>query len=371
MSASHLRDVGGRGAAPTRTHAGIDHATEQDNSKEQKIDPAMFRKRSFLRLPVAVDRERLLAEFNAIPEAAWGVSHWDVHCSIDVLLLRGGTKSTAEDFITAEVANSPVLGQCPYIASLLMPEGPFGGARYAFIFRTKPNGITRVHTDNEEAWHRTVRIHLPIVTNPGAVLLAEGRSKHLEVGEAWTFDNQAQHSVANGDRTRVHMIIDVDPNPKLGRLMQQAVFDPGLPDPERWALTGGPAGGGRVPPLLSAKGEPLTIAEKRERGLDPEGFATLIKSIGRKSALLRLPLEPGDVLIAVDGVTASPLSRTALDHIRLRHEPGQTVRLELLRRGRRLTVRVRLRPVDYFSPRARLGKLLRRLGLGPATRKAA
>ena len=182
------------------------------------VDPSIIadcQKRSFLKLPVAVNREKLLAEYNAIPETAWGASHWDVHCSIDMILLRGGKKGSADDFVTDDVANSPLLDQMPYIASILAPEGPFGGAHYAFIFRTKPNGITRQHMDDREEWTRTVRIHVPIITNPGAVLLAEGRSKHLEVGEVWTFDNQQIHSVMNGDSTRVHMIFDVDPNPKF------------------------------------------------------------------------------------------------------------------------------------------------------------
>jgi len=59
------------------------------------------------------------------------------------------------------------------------------------------------------------------------------------VGEAWTFDNQAKHSVVNGDATRVHMIMDVNPNPALGNLLRNATFDPGVLDAERWALTGG------------------------------------------------------------------------------------------------------------------------------------
>ena len=35
-----------------------------------------------------VDVDRLRAEYDSIPGDAWGVSYWDVHCSIDVLLLR-------------------------------------------------------------------------------------------------------------------------------------------------------------------------------------------------------------------------------------------------------------------------------------------
>jgi hypothetical protein len=316
-------------------------------------------KQSFLKLPVPIDATRLLDEFGRIPTDAWGVSHWDVHCSIDVLLLRGGTKGKAEDFTTAEVTSNPILEQLPYISSLLAPEGPFGGAVYAFIFRTKPNGITRVHSDNDEAWWRTARIHLPIVTNDGAFLLAEGRAKHLEVGEAWTFDNQSRHSVVNGNATRVHMIIDVAPNPKLAQLLENATFDPGDLDPERWALTGGIHAHNRIAPLVAAVGEPLSISEKDALGLNPDGFATRIAGIRKradlkvalKAVLSRSPLKSRDIVVAVNGVETSALSRTALDHIALQHQPGETVTLDVLRNGDRLALKMHLKPEHYLSPR--------------------
>ena len=313
-------------------------------------------KRSFLKLPISIDADRLLKEFDRIAVDAWGVSHWDVHCSIDVLLLRGGTKGKAEDFTTMDVANNPILEQLPYISFLLAPEGPFGGAIYAFIFRTKPNGMTRVHRDDNEAWRRTVRIHLPIVTNDGAFLLAEGRAKHLEVGEAWTFDNQSRHSVVNGNATRVHMIIDVNPNPKLVELMENATFDPGTPDPERWILTGREGTRTKIAPLVAPIGEPLSIKEKSDLGLNPDGFATRIIvnrkwkdwKVALKVALSLSPLRNHDIIVAVNKVDSSPLSRTALDHIILKHQPGETVTLDVLRKGNRLELKMRLRP-NYFQ----------------------
>jgi kumamolisin len=328
--------------------------------------PDMLRaceKRSFLKLPLAIDKPRLLAEFSRIPVSAWGVSHWDVHCSIDVLLLRGGKKGTADDFLTPNVSNNALLEQLPYIASLLAPEGPFGGAVYAFIFRTKPNGITRVHDDGNEVWRRTVRIHVPIITNPGAFLIAEGMAKHLEVGEAWTFDNQSQHSVINGDAARVHLIFDVNPNPALAALMKAATFDRGTHDPERWAITGGLRQAGRMPPLAFALGDPLLPAEKRELGLDSEGFATRITGLSKKGRLLLTPLRRGDIVTNVNGVDRSVLSRTALDHIRLKHEPGETVSLNVLRDGTSKMINIRLRADDHFSPSARISRILGRFGL--------
>lgn len=322
-----------------------------DNAGAPQDLGVAYTKRSFLKLPVAIDTARLQQEFSQIPEEAWGVSYWDVHCSVDLLLLRGGNKGTEDDvLITNDVANTPVLNELPYISSLLAPEGPFGGAVFATIIRTKPNGITRVHDDSHEAWKKTTRIHVPIITNDGAFLIAEERAKHYAVGEAWTFDNQSQHSVVNGDSIRVHLTFDVDPNPKLAELLAHATFDPGVLDPDRWALTLGPwKGGNRIPPMMFAIGEPLAISEKKSLGLNPDGFATRIVKLGKKGMLLLTPLKNGDIVTAVNNVEESELSRTAIDHVRLKHEHGETITLDVLRRGKKTCVAIHLKPDNYFS----------------------
>jgi hypothetical protein len=339
----------------------LDTTTDKENSLQNLY--AACAKKSFLKFPVAIDTTRLVQEFDQIPETAWGDSYWDVHCSIDMVLLRGGSKGTDEDFLTDDVTSTPILNELPYISSLLAPEGPFGGAAYAFIFRTKPNGITRVHDDGHEVWKKTVRVHIPIVTNDGAFLIAEKKAKHLAVGEVWSFDNQSQHSVVNGDSTRVHLIFDVNPNPNLSNLMTHATFDPGVLDIERWALTMGPrSDGNRVPPLMYADGEPLTTLEKKSLKLNPDGFATRILRINKTGMLLLTPLKRGDIVTAVNNIEESVLSRTALDHIRLKHDPGETVTMDVLRQGKKVRLSIHLKPDGYFSLSVRLARLLKSTG---------
>jgi hypothetical protein len=308
-----------------------------------------FAKRSFLRLPVPIDLPRLLAEYRSIQEDAWGVSHWDVHCSIDALLLRGGAKGTPDDYVTTDIVNNPLLAGLPYLAWLLGPDGPFGGTTYAFIFRTRPNGITRIHWDDDAAWCRTFRIHIPIISNPDAFLLSDGRAMHFGVGEAWTFDNQSMHSVVNGNSTRVHLIIDVLPSAKLRELLQRARFDAGQSAPELWARTSGRERGRGIPPLICASGTPLTISEKKDLGLNPGGFATHIVRLSKRALLLRAPLRLGDILVSVNGVHSCEVSRSALDYIRLSHDPGESVQLQLLRKGRELRVSMQLKPEGYLE----------------------
>jgi hypothetical protein len=191
-------------------------------------------KRSFLKLPVSVDVERLLDDYRSIPAVCWTTSHWHVHCSSDMLLLRGGQAGTKDDFVATVVSDAAILANLPYIAWLLDEAGPFGRATYAFLFRMKPTGVSSPHIDRNPAWKEPLRIHLPITSNDEAFLLCEGRAKHLAVGEAWTFDNQAMHAFVNGTTVRTHLILDVTRNPKLDVLLADAWWDPGTEDPARW-----------------------------------------------------------------------------------------------------------------------------------------
>ena len=319
-------------------------------------------KRSFLRFDLAIDVDALLSDYRRIPDDEWGVSHWDAHCSIDVLLLRGGNSDSAADFTCDQVLDAPILADLPYIRSLLADDGPFGGAVYAFLFKTKPNGITRIHSDGEDAWRNTVRIHVPVISNTGALLLSEGRAMHFDVGAAWTFDNQVSHSVVNGDESRIHLIFDVRPSETLAAMMTGATFEPGVDDPHNWNRTRGINADGRVAPATVAMGRPLTIATKRELGLDERGFATEVVRITGRGRLLRTPLRPGDVIVSVEGAQESSQSRTALDHLRAEHQPGERVEIELLRAGRARRVRLRLFREDWFEPSALFRRLLRRDG---------
>lgn len=187
-----------------------------------------YRKRSFLRFNVGIDSARLLAEYQAVGEDAWLSSYWgNVHCSVGMLLLRGGNSGTAEDFYSREVEDQPVLEQLPYARQLISDSGPFGRAEFAFVFRMEPNGVTMAHNDYMERWHDLYRIHIPIDTHPKAHLIVNGLSQHLAAGYAWTFDNQARHGVVNGPKPRAHLILDVPMNDALAAAWDKARHFPG------------------------------------------------------------------------------------------------------------------------------------------------
>ena len=152
-------------------------------------------KRSFLKLPVAIDVEALRADYRALPKEAWKVSHWEAHCSSDMVLLRGGQKG-----MCAGLHHPRGSQRADFLHKLPVPEptssrrdGPFGQATYAFIFRMKPMGVAQPHLDDDPAWHAPFRIHLPAHhQRRGARSWRRGGRPTSTVGEAWTFDNQVR-----------------------------------------------------------------------------------------------------------------------------------------------------------------------------------
>ena len=74
--------------------------------------------------------------------------------------------------------------------------------------RDNGGGITARH------WYLggACRIHIPLVTNPLAVMTSSEESKHLPVGTIYEFHNNLDHFVVNnGDSPRVHLVMDLVP----------------------------------------------------------------------------------------------------------------------------------------------------------------
>jgi hypothetical protein len=313
------------------------------------------RKKSFLRLPINIDVTRLLADFDSIPHHAWSSSHWDIHGSTDMLLLRGGSDGTPDDFTTSEVVDHAILTDLPYIRWIVGDDGPLGGTTYAFLFRMKPMGVSRLHIDSDDAWEDPYRVHIAITTNDDAFLLAEGRGKHLGVGEVWTFDNQQRHGAVNGDGVRTHLIVDVPPNVVIEALLDDAEFDPGSEEPRHWERAGLPDAVPSQPYFIV---EPLNVEEKKTLELPITSFASRIVELTRVARFARTGLKVGDVICSVNGVSESALARTPADYVQIVHRPGDVVELVVLRDGRSLNRRLRLFRPDMFET---VMKLQRRL----------
>ena len=60
------------------------------------------------------------------------------------------------------------------------------------------------------SWHRDPesRLHIPIITNPGCLMVIENVAKHLPAdGSAWITNNIKYHNAFNGgEENRVHLV---------------------------------------------------------------------------------------------------------------------------------------------------------------------
>ena len=79
---------------------------------------------------------------------------------------------------------------------------------------------------------KTVRVHVPVVTNPESWMYCAGWLYHMQVGEAWALNNSAQHAVWNGHATdaRLHLIVDFLPTPALLDLLARGERELGQRD---------------------------------------------------------------------------------------------------------------------------------------------
>lgn len=78
-----------------------------------------------------------------------------------------------------------------------------------------PNGGLSPHKVNSSwrkgrSWYFTARFHLPVVTNPQALVLLDGDLFHFQAGRVYFFHNGCVHSAYNGgDTDRFHLVWDM------------------------------------------------------------------------------------------------------------------------------------------------------------------
>lgn len=114
---------------------------------------------------------------------------------------------------------TPLLEQFPSIARFLA-ETPLD-VRIARLASISPGSWMHEHNDDVGIQEVRQRLHIPIETNPKAVLCFDGAHVHLDKGYLWKLDHErVPHAAANyGDKSRVHLILDCKVNDALTDLM--------------------------------------------------------------------------------------------------------------------------------------------------------
>lgn len=183
-----------------------------------------------LRLPVYIDIERLCAEIDVLPADIWNSQggRVAVHRDAGAVFLRGYAPKEGDK----PIEDRPALDFLPYAREII--ETMFGSKpSRCLMARLAGGGIVTQHIDIGAYFDRTIRIHVPVVSNPRAWMVCNGLSYVMAPGEAWALNNSTMHAVWNDcAEPRTHMICDYFATPELLSLLGRAERNLGVARPD-------------------------------------------------------------------------------------------------------------------------------------------
>jgi hypothetical protein len=198
-----------------------------------------------VRLPIRFDTEALEAEVKALPAAAW-VPHPNKFPGNDaVRLITPDGEPT--DVLQGSMAPTEYLQACPYIMEIMGELGGVWGR--SRLMGLAAGSEVPPHIDSHYYWRTHLRIHIPVITNPGVEFTCGGETVNMAAGECWVFDSFRRHEVHNrGTEHRVHLVLDTVGGGRLWDLIEAAQGGASPPEPRLLS-----PGQGRTEPLLFEK----------------------------------------------------------------------------------------------------------------------
>ena len=172
-----------------------------------------------LRLPIEFSADKLGDELRALPASAWTAHPQRFQGNSAVRLITAGGQPT--DVIEGEMAPTPYLLDCPYVMQIMGAIGSVWGR--SRLMALAPGAEVPPHIDSHYYWRTHIRIHIPVITNPGVSFTCGGDTVHMAAGECWVFDSFQKHEVHNrGAETRVHLVLDTVGGGRLHDLIAAA-----------------------------------------------------------------------------------------------------------------------------------------------------
>lgn len=175
--------------------------------------------RPFLKLPIRFDAEAMADEVRALPASAWVPHPTGFIGNEAVRLISPGGQAT--DLIEGPMGPTASLQGCPYISEIMSALGCVWGR--SRLMGLAPGKDVPSHVDTHHYWRTHLRIHIPVITNPGVLFTCGEETVHMDAGECWLFDSFQWHRVENrGETQRIHLVIDTVGGGQLPELMAAA-----------------------------------------------------------------------------------------------------------------------------------------------------
>ncbi|WP_029919074.1 aspartyl/asparaginyl beta-hydroxylase domain-containing protein [Nevskia soli] len=182
-----------------------------------------------VRLPLAVDAPRLEAELAGLPAQLWGGrgGRIGVHSAAEAVFLRGHAPAEGD----LPIEDRPPLQWLPYIREIigaLIPAQPMR----CLLAKLPAGAVIATHIDRADYFNKTLRLHIPIVTNERMLMYCGGRVYRMRSSEIWALNNSNRHGVWNAhpEQARTHLICDFLPSAPLLELIRQGESDLGQVD---------------------------------------------------------------------------------------------------------------------------------------------
>ncbi len=168
-----------------------------------------------IRLPLQFDPARLQADCANLAETDW-IAHFvtqNYEGGWSIFPLRAPVGAThpilmATANIGEEFVDAPWLGRFPALAEALGQFAcPLHSAR---LMRLEPGSRIKPHSDPDlDLAAGTVRLHVPVTTNPQVDFRLNGRRVAMAPGETWFLRLSDVHDITNAGSTgRIHLVID-------------------------------------------------------------------------------------------------------------------------------------------------------------------
>ncbi len=119
-------------------------------------------------------------------------------------------------------ADTPLLARCSYVREVLaLLRCPHQAVRF---LRLKAGSTIKEHRDHELGFEDgEVRLHIPVITNPGVEFVLNQVRVIMNEGDCWYLNVNHPHRVANrGATDRIHLVIDCVVNDWLRELLLTA-----------------------------------------------------------------------------------------------------------------------------------------------------